>query len=141
MANICLVPLDQLHGKVIELRKVVARVRDLPRLKAQPAHHLEDTFKVSPFLLLWVGIVVSEITFAVVVRGITKVDKDGFGVSDVEVTVGLWWKTRPDLSTSRLEVRLSKMWVNLGVPSWLVECTEKAFVEHCALYDGLRYDL
>jgi len=76
-----------------------------------------------------------------VVSGISKVDEDGLGVSDVEVTVGLWRETRPDLTTSRLEVRFPKVGVNLRVSSWFMECAEEAFVKHRALDDGMRYCL
>lgn len=61
MADIGLVECDELLGQFIKLIKVVARMRDLVRLKPEPAHHLLNGGKVDLLLSLGVGVVKSQI--------------------------------------------------------------------------------
>jgi hypothetical protein len=98
MAYIGLVSFNQLHSKVVEFRKIITRIRDFPRFVSQPADHLQDALEIPSFLLLWIGIVVPQITLSMMVRSVSEIDKDCFGMSDVEITVGLWGESGPHLS-------------------------------------------
>ena len=133
MTDIRLITFDKLDSKLIQLLEVIARVRDLPRLEAQPPHSLQDALEILSLLCLWIGIVVAQVASAVVERGIAKVDEDGFGVADVQVAIGLWRETGVDESLGPSKVLLAEMWVNLRVASGLVQASEEAFCE-----DGFR---
>ena len=52
MTYVALVPLDQLDRKLVQLVEVIARIRDFPRLVAEPAHRLQDALKVAALLRL-----------------------------------------------------------------------------------------
>ena len=54
------------------------------------------------------------------VRGVPKVDEDGFAVPDVQVPVGLRRETGPDLPAGGFEMLLAQVWVDLGVSAGLV---------------------
>ena len=132
VTHIRLIPPNQLHRQIIQLLKVVARVRDLPRLVPQPPDHLEDALEVARLLLLRVRVVVAEVALAVVVRGEAEVDEDGFGVADVQVAVGLGREARPDLTAGGGEVLFAEVGVDLGVLARFVEGAEEALLEYRA---------
>ena len=77
-ADIALVSLDELHGKVIELVKIIAGVGDLPRLIAKPPHRLQDALKVLSFLRLRIRVVVSKVCLAAMVSSVTEIHENGF---------------------------------------------------------------
>jgi hypothetical protein len=81
MTSIGFVSPRKFDRKVIQLVKVVTRVRDLPRLIAQSSDYLEYAFKVCCFLCLGIGVIVPQITPPAMVRGISKVYKDDLGVT------------------------------------------------------------
>ena len=105
----------QFDCEVIQLVKVVTRVRDLPRFKAQPTNYLQYTLKVYRFLCLGVRVIVPQITPSTVMRSVPKVDEDGFGVPDMQISVRLWWKARMHQPTRCLEVRVTQRRGNLWV--------------------------
>ena len=109
---------DQLDCEVIQLVKVVARVRDLPRFEAQPAYYLQYTLKVYRFLCIRVRVIIPQITPSTVMRRVPKVDKDGFGVPDMQVSIRLWREARVHKPTRGLEVRVTQrrdtLWVLPG---------------------------
>jgi len=80
--------LDEEDGEVVQLGKVVARVRDLVRLVAEPAHVLEDLVEVDLLLGLGVGVVVAQVAVALVVLGEPKVDGDRLRVPDLRTASG-----------------------------------------------------
>jgi len=131
MTNISLVSSDQLYCKVIEFCKIVTRICDLPRFVSQPADHLQDALEIPSFLLLWIGIVIPQITPPIIVRSVSKVDEDCFGMSDVEITVGLWGETSPHLSASGSQVSFTEMGKNLGIAARFMKCSKEAFFENC----------
>jgi hypothetical protein len=61
VANICLVERYELLGELVELVKVVGRVRDLIRAESQPSDHLLNGSKVNFLFRLGVRIVESQI--------------------------------------------------------------------------------
>jgi hypothetical protein len=89
VAHVGAILLDQLLGQLVQLVEVVAAVRDLPRLEAQPLDDVEDAGEVLLLLLLRVGVVVAQVALALVVFGEAEVDGDGLAVADVQVAVGL----------------------------------------------------
>ena len=120
MADIRLVPLDELHGKSVQFVEIVTGVCDLPWLKPKPPNHLQDTFEIPRLFLLGVRVIVSEIASAIVVGSISKIHEDGFGMTDMEVSIGLGRETGPYCTTSRRKMSVSKFGVNLRVSSWFV---------------------
>ena len=127
MADVSLVSPDQLLRKLVQLVKVVTRVRDLPRLVAKPPHGLQDALKVLRLLRLGVRVVEPQVRLAAVERRVAKVDKDRLRVADVEEAVGLWGETRVDEPACRGEVLLAKVWVDLRVLAGLVEASKETF--------------
>jgi hypothetical protein len=130
VADVCLIPLDEFHSEFVQLVEVIARIGDLPRFISQPSHHLQNTLEISCLLFLWIGIIVSEVAFAVMVSRITEVDKDGLGVTNVEVAIGFRRETSPDISTGSGEVSFAEVWVDLRVSAGFVEVTKETFFEY-----------
>lgn len=89
VADISLPAFDQVLGEKIKTLKVVRGVGDLIGLEAEPFDNLEDGREVALFLGFWIGVVVAEVAFAVVVTGETEVNGDGFTMTNVEVTIRL----------------------------------------------------
>ena len=83
MTNICFVSPCELDSKIIQFIKVIARVSDLPRLVAQPAHYLQQALKVDSLLRLGVRVIVPQIALPAIVGSVPKVDEDSLGVPDV----------------------------------------------------------
>lgn len=129
MTHICLIALDKLDRKIVQLREVITRIRDLPRLEAKPPYHFKDALKVPCLLLFRVRVVVAQVALATMVRCIAKVDEDGFAVSDVQIPVRLRRETRPHISASGFEMLLAQVGVNLRVASGFVQLPEEAFLE------------
>ena len=132
-----LAPLCQLHGKVVQFLEVVARIGDLPRFETEPSDHLQDRVKVDALFRSWIGIVEPvrdseqtltissknspKITTSVVVLRVTKVDRDGFGMADMQVSVGFGRESREDTAFCPSQVLLLQLRLDLGVLSWLVQ--------------------
>ena len=132
-----LAPLRQLHGKVIQFLEVIARIGDLPGFEPEPSNHLQDRVKVDTLFRSWVGIVepmresdqtvrVSvknspKITASVVIFRVTKVDRDGFGMADMQVSVGFGRESREDTAFCPSQVLFLQLLLDLGVLSWLVQ--------------------
>ena len=97
-ANVCLTNFDQLNGVFIELVKVVrCVVQMIAPIEPKPSNICLDRFHVFDFLLAWIGIIEPQVTCpALVFTGDAEVEADGFGVSNVEVTVGFRWKSGHD---------------------------------------------
>ena len=95
IVHVGLAPLDQLHGPLIELLEVVARVVEvLAPVVAQPAHGVDDRVDVLLALLDGVGIVEAQVAAAAELLGHAEVDRDRLGVADVQITVRLGRKAR-----------------------------------------------
>jgi hypothetical protein len=69
--------------------------------------------------------------------GKTKVNKDSFRMTDMEVTIRLRWETSPDMSTSDSKVFLAKAWMNLRVLSWFVKLAKESFFKYCLTSSSL----
>jgi hypothetical protein len=94
-------------AKVIELAKIIAGVGNLPRFVAKPPHRLQDALEVLSFLRLRVRVVVPKVCLATMVSSVTKIHEDGFGMTDVEVSIWFWGESSPNLAASCREVLLS----------------------------------
>ena len=130
MANIGLIPFDQLYSKIIQFGKVITGISDLPRFKPQPADHLEDALKIPSLLFLWIGIVVPQITLSMMVRGVSEVNKNCFGVSNMEITVGLWGETSPHLSASRCQMSFTEVRMDLRIFARFMKQSEESLFEY-----------
>ena len=89
---------DQLLGPFGELTEIVGREGGLARLESEPSHVVEDRLDEARFLGLGIGVVETEPTHAVELPGDTEVEHDRFGVTDMEVAVGL--RREPGLDTA-----------------------------------------
>src|SRR5262249_57565121 len=90
--------LDELHGPLIELLEVVARVIEVPApVEAEPADVAHDRVDVLLAFLGRVGVVEAQIAVPVELLRHAEVEADRLGVADVEVAVGLGRKARDDL--------------------------------------------
>lgn len=61
--------------------------------------------------------------------GISEIDKDGFGMTYMKISIGFWWEPSPYLSTSGGEVGFTKGRMDLGVFAWFVKLTKEAFLK------------
>mmetsp|Transcript_906 Transcript_906/g.5723 ORF Transcript_906/g.5723 Transcript_906/m.5723 type:complete len:252 (-) Transcript_906:705-1460(-) len=104
MADICLVLLDQLHCKSMELFKVITGVCDFPRFPSQPANNVLDVINELQFLCFWIGIIKSEVAHTSSVLCHAEVNKACFGMSNVKVSVRFWWKSSLNPSSSTFQV-------------------------------------
>ena len=129
MTHIGLISSNQVHCQLVQLLEVIARIGDLPRLESKPSNDLQYTLEILGFLGLWGRIVISQITMTSVVCSIAKVDKDGFGVTYVEVAIGFRRETSEYFAASCGQVLFDKVWVKLGVTTGFVEAAEEAFSE------------
>lgn len=129
VANKCLASLDQLHGILVQLFKVITRVRDLPWFETQPPDHFQNRVEIDTLFGFGIRIVETEVTTSVVVLGVSEVNGDCFGMSDMEVPIGFGWETGHDFSTSRGKVSLHDLSVGLRVFSRRMESRENTFGE------------
>lgn len=120
MAHIRPVPPHKLHSQLIQLLEMIARIRNLPRLVAQPPHRLQNTLKEPALLRFGIRIVESQITPSPMVRRIPKVDKDGFGVADVQVPVWFGGETGVHEATGSCQVLLAEVRADLRVLTGLM---------------------
>ena len=85
---------DQLQRPLVKLAEVIRRIAEPLPVEAQPADVLLDRIDVLLLFLLGIGVVEAQIGLAAELVGQPEVKADGFGVADMEVTVGLGWKAR-----------------------------------------------
>ena len=84
---------DELDGKVIELLEIVRSVVDIAPLESQPSDVLLYGIYIFHILFDGVGVVESQVAYAIVFLRNTKVHADGFHVTDMQVTIWLRRKT------------------------------------------------
>src|SRR5260370_30628840 len=89
MANIRLIPFNELGGQGMKLIEVITGVGNLPWLKSEPSHRLQYAFKELSFLSFRVCIVIAKITVTLMMSGVPEINTDCFRMSDMEVPVGL----------------------------------------------------
>ena len=86
--------LDEPYGKVPELLEIVAGIVDVSPLESQPFDIVLNALDIFRILLDRVGVVKTEVTDTIVFLGQSEVDGNGLGMSDMQITIGLWWETR-----------------------------------------------
>ena len=86
--------LDQLHGKLIELRKIIRRIEFFGPLKTEPLHIVLDVLHVFGFFRYGVGVVKAQVGFAAIFFAEAKVQANAFGVAQMQVAVRLRRKAR-----------------------------------------------
>jgi len=78
------------------------------------------------------------------VRCITEVDENCFGMTDMKEAVRLWRESCPDLATSCFEMFFAQVRVDLGIPTRCMELTQETFLEdrftssHCYWFGDCR---
>lgn len=107
MAYISLISSYQLECKFIELSEIITGIRDAIRLETQPSNRLEYALEISGLFRFRVRVIVSQITMSTMVCRVTKIDKDGLGVSNMKIAVWFGRETRKDLAARREEVFLA----------------------------------
>ena len=81
---------DQLNGKIVQRIEIVRRPAHFAvPLKSQPAHVVLDGLRVFRIFLLRIGVVEAQVAQAVVIPGQTEVQADGFGVTNMKITIRL----------------------------------------------------
>src|SRR5581483_10789612 len=94
IADKSLAGLNELNGKPIELLEIIRRVElAVVPTEAEPAHVFFDRLHVLDVFLARVGVVEAEIAKPAEVRGKAEIEANGFGVADMQITVGLGRKT------------------------------------------------
>ena len=82
--------LDEVHGQLVGLLKVVGAVEEaVAPVEAQPVDVLLDGVHVLRVLLGGVGVVHAQVADAAEFLGGAEVDGQGLAVADVEIAVGL----------------------------------------------------
>ncbi len=85
--------LDQADSPGIELVEVIgSEVQAVFPIEAQPADVVDDRIDVLDLFLGGIGVIEAQVVFAAVLLRHAKVQADGFGVTDVQVTVRLGWE-------------------------------------------------
>ena len=85
---------DQLFGPAVKLIEIVGRVFDIPvPANAEPGNIRLD--RIDKFLIFFrrVGIVETQIAMPAEFRGYAEIEADRFRVSDMQIAIGLGWKT------------------------------------------------
>jgi len=83
-------------GPGVELLEVVRCIDNFVRFETEPADVLKNAVRVRGVFGLWIGVVKAELAHTIKLIGKAEVDADGFGVADMQIAVGLRWKTRLD---------------------------------------------
>ena len=95
--------LNQSHGILVHLLKIVGgKVKPVPPVVAQPVDVLLNGLHVLHVLLGGVGVVHAQVAQAAVLLGGAEVHKNGLGVANVQVAVGLRRKAGVDRHTLEL---------------------------------------
>src|SRR5262249_32560757 len=140
VVHVRLAGLDELHGPLIELLEVVARVIEVPApVEAEPADVAHDRVDVLLAFLGRVGVVEAQIAVPVELLRHAEVEADRLGVADVEVAVGLGRKARDDLRVAPALEILHHLVADemLGHPANPI-ISSSARIQSEALSDGTR---
>ena len=86
--------LDEPDGKVPELLEIVGGIVDVLPVESQPLDVAHDVLHIFRIFLGGVGVVEAKVADAAEFLGDAEVHTDGFGVADVDVSVGLWRESR-----------------------------------------------
>ena len=98
VADECLSFFDQMDCTLIHCIKVVRRKKQpVLKFRAQPFHVVYDGLHILRFFLRGVRIIKTEIEFSAVFLCQSRIQDNGLGMSDVEISVGLRWESRLDM--------------------------------------------
>ena len=84
---------NQLQSPIVELLEVVRSVEEIVPIKAEPTHVALDRVDVLLALFARVGVVEPQVALATVGSCEPKIQADAFGMSDVQIAIGLRRKT------------------------------------------------
>ena len=91
--------LDEVLRERIESIKVITGVVEMiGEREAQPLDHFLDRLFVFELFLDRIGVIEAQVTNAAIVASEAKVQANGFGVTDVQVAIGLRRKTGDHLA-------------------------------------------
>ena len=91
--------LDHPNGEIPQLLEVVRGIVDMSPLEAEPLDVVEDVLDILGVFLRGVGVVEPQVADAIELLSHTEVHADGFGVSDMQIAVGLWREARLNASS------------------------------------------
>lgn len=144
MADVSPATLNHLDSILVQLLEVVARVRNLPRLKPKPANALKNGREVTTLFGLGVSIVIPmlisivqarfpnhspKIAPASVVLCVAEINHDSLDVANVQEPVRFRGETGLNDATGRSEVLLPELGLDLRVLPWTVEFRQEALAE------------
>ena len=86
--------LDHPNGEIPQLLEVVRGIVDMSPLEAEPLDVVEDVLDIFGVFLRGVGIVEPQVADTIELLSHTEVHTNGFGVSYMQIAVGLWGKAR-----------------------------------------------
>ena len=89
LVNVGFAFLDETYGEIPQLLEVVRGMIDVAPLESEPFDVVFDSFHVFRVLLLRIRVIETEVTYTSEFLGNTEVHANGFGMSDVEIAVGL----------------------------------------------------
>ena len=93
LINVGAALLDEPYGKVPELLEIVAGIVNICPLETKPLNIVLDALDIFCIFLDRVGVVEAQVALTAIFLGQSEVDGDSFSVSDMQVSVWLWWET------------------------------------------------
>jgi len=128
--DVTLVSFHEFHGQAIQLVEIIAGVGNLPWLIAEPPHRLQNALKVLAFLCLRIRVVVPKVCLSTMMRSVTKIYEDGFGMTDVEESVRFWRESSPNVTASCRKMPFSQFGFDLRVTTRFVQSAQEPLLEH-----------
>ena len=99
LVDICHSLLDHPHGEVPQLLEIVAGVIYVAPFESEPLYVVEDRVNIFSIFLRGICVVKSQVAHAAISLSDAKVHADGLGMSDVNISVGLWRESCLDSAT------------------------------------------
>ena len=91
--------LDETDGEVPQLLEVVGCIIFISPLESEPLDIFLDGFHIFHVFFGRVGVVETQVTYSTIACGYPKIQANGLGMTDVEITVGLRRETGLDFSS------------------------------------------
>ena len=94
IVDVSLAIFDQLDRPFVELVEIIGSIEEAVPVEAKPLDVFHDGVDVLDIFLLRIGVVEAQVGMSAELVGETEVEADRFGVSDMQVAVGLRRKSR-----------------------------------------------
>jgi len=94
VAHVCLTPFYELHREIIEGLEIIGcKVQAVPPIETEPLHVSDDGFDVFHGLSCGIGVIHPKVASTAVLGRYAEIETYRLGMTYMEITVGLWWKT------------------------------------------------